>query len=121
MQPFTILQAVARSLFQFPIYLAIANKSNDHLERFKLVVVACIGGFFRASSFIKPLNPILGETYQMEFEDGTKVFMEQTSHHPPVSHFYLLGPNKSFKYYGFGNYKTGGGLNSMKVQFKLLL
>jgi len=32
-----------------------------------------------------------------------------------VSHFYLLGPNNLFKYYGFGNYKTGGGINSMKV------
>jgi|LauGreDrversion4_2_1035121.scaffolds.fasta_scaffold506931_1 hypothetical protein len=41
--------------------------------------------------------------------------MEQTSHHPPVSNFYLLGPNNLFKYYGFGNYKTGGGINSMKV------
>lgn len=119
MQPFSILQTVARSLFQFPIYLSIANKLNDPLERFKLVVVACISGYFRASSFIKPLNPVLGETYEMEFEDGSQVYLEQTSHHPPVSHFYLLGPNKSFKYYGFGNYKTGGGLNSMKVNIIL--
>ena len=35
----------------------------------------------------KPFNPILGETYQSRFNDGTKCFLEQTSHHPPVSHF----------------------------------
>ena len=42
--------------------------------------------------------------------------MEQVSHHPPVSSFYMLGPNKAWKYHGFGNYKTGGGMNSMKVK-----
>ena len=73
MQPFTILQTVARSLFQFPIYLNLASRTNDALERFKLVVTATISAFFRSCSFIKPLNPVLGETYELEFEDGSQV------------------------------------------------
>ena len=75
MQPFTIIQSVAKSLFQFPIYLHLASKTIDPLERFKFVVIACLTGYYRTSSFIKPLNPILGETYQLEFEDGSKVFL----------------------------------------------
>lgn len=31
------------------------------------------------------LNPILGETLQGQFNDGTQVYCEQFSHHPPVS------------------------------------
>jgi len=118
MQPFTIIQTLGKSLYQFPGYLHLAHKTNDSLERFKLVVTATISGFFKASHFIKPLNPILGETYEVEYEDGTQVYCEQTSHHPPVSHFYMIGPKKEFRYYGFGNYSTGGGLNSMKVYNK---
>lgn len=75
MQPFTILQSLAKSLFQFPTYLNLASLSPDPLERFKLVIVACISGFHRSSCFIKPLNPILGETFQLEWEDGSKVLI----------------------------------------------
>ena len=115
MQPYTILQGIAKSVFQFPVYLNLASMTTDPLERFKLAVVATLSGFHKSSSFIKPLNPILGETYELDYEDGSKVYMEQTSHHPPVSHFYLKGPKNLFKYYGYSNYATGGGMNSMKV------
>jgi hypothetical protein len=48
-----------------------------------------------------PLNPILGETYQAFKEDGTKVYFEQTSHHPPSSNLLLFGPDKSYELFGF--------------------
>ena len=34
-----------------------------------------------------PLNPILGETYQREMEDGTKFYAEQILHRPQVTAF----------------------------------
>lgn len=74
MQPYTILQGLGKSVFQFPIYLNLASLTTDPLERFKFVVVATLSGFHRSSSFIKPLNPILGETYEVEYEDGSKVY-----------------------------------------------
>ncbi len=66
-----------------------------------------------------PLNPILGETYYVrrtlinfeeelivfkkaEKKDGTKVYCEQISHHPPISAFLIYGPNNSYKFYGTG-------------------
>lgn len=48
-----------------------------------------------------PLNPILGETYQVEKENGTKLYLEQTCHHPPTSHYYLIGPNNKYKIFGY--------------------
>jgi hypothetical protein len=35
---------------------------------------------------LKPFNPIWGETFQAKIGD-TEVYLEQTSHHPPIYHF----------------------------------
>lgn len=37
----------------------------------------------------KPFNPLLGETLQGQFHDGTKFFCEHTSHHPPITNFLI--------------------------------
>lgn len=66
------------------------------------------------------MNPILGETYEMKWEDGSHIFLEQTSHHPPVSHFYMMGPNSKYKYYGYSVFSSGAGINSLKV-FAIIL
>lgn len=61
-----------------------------------------------------PLNPVLGETLQLELPDGTKYFAEQTSHHPPISNFYLEGPGGSFRFSGYAEYKAWlAGLNAI--------
>jgi len=39
--------------------------------------------------WMKPFNPILGETWQARMEDGTSMCMEQISHHPPISAFIM--------------------------------
>ena len=45
--------------------------------------------------FRKPFNPILGETWQAILpQDGTQLFVEQISHHPPVSAFQMQGPGE---------------------------
>jgi hypothetical protein len=38
---------------------------------------------------LKPFNPIWGETFQAKIGD-TKMYLEQTSHHPPIYHFYVI-------------------------------
>ena len=73
MLPLTILQTIANSYFQFPIYMNIASMQQDPLERFKYVVVATLSCFHKSSHFLKPMNPILGETYELLFNDGSKV------------------------------------------------
>jgi hypothetical protein len=48
----------------------------------------------------------LGETLQAEYNDGSKVYVEQTSHHPPVSSFLLYGPNENYVYSGYYLYEV---------------
>jgi len=54
----------------------------------------------------------------MFYEDGSKIFLEQTSHHPPISHYLMIGPNKNYKFSGFSNFGSSAGLNSLKLTNK---
>jgi len=51
----------------------------------------------------------------MVWGDGSKIFLEQTSHHPPVSNYIMYGPNENYKMYGFSCFGSNAGLNSLKV------
>lgn len=66
-------------------------------------------------TFEKPLNPVLGETLHGLLEDGAELYAEQTSHHPPVSHYYVEGPNKNYTMHGYYNYTANAGLNSLTI------
>ena len=52
-------------------------------------------------SWGKPLNPILGETYQASLADGGVVYVEQVSHHPPISYLIHEGPDGLYRYSGY--------------------
>ena len=73
MIPISILQSLAKAYFQFPLFLTIANNNPDPIEKFKYTITACISCFHNCYSFLKPLNPILGETFETCYEDGTRV------------------------------------------------
>jgi hypothetical protein len=44
---------------------------SDPVERLKLLMVAIIGNYIQANTFLKPLNPIVGETFEASYEDGS--------------------------------------------------
>jgi len=86
-------------------YLNKAASTSDPLERMKNVVCFFLSGIGRNSAEFQnngPLNPILGETYIAHKKDGTGMFCEQISHHPPVSAYLIIGPGRSYKLYGTG-------------------
>ena len=56
-----------------PIYLNLAGGQNNPVERMKYIITATIACFHNSSVFLKPLNPILGETYETMYDDGSKV------------------------------------------------
>lgn len=93
-------------VWQFaPLYLSrAAAVEGDPIERMKQVVTFYIAGMHRGMKQQKPFNPILGETYQGRFPDGTEVYCEQVSHHPPVSAFQLFGSCGRWKFYGHHEY-----------------
>ena len=63
--------------------------------------VPCPAGFHRAfERWAKPFNPILGETWQAGLADGSRICLEQISHHPPISAFQLAGPQGLYTFTG---------------------
>lgn len=59
---------------------------------------------------LKPFNPILGETFQTKI-GNTEIYIEQTSHHPPILNFYITNPK--FKIFGFEQIEASTGANSV--------
>ncbi len=75
-----------------PIYYKRAALETDSLERLKYVVTPVISAMYGSAKQLKPFNPLLGETYQGYFDDGSRIYCEHTSHHPPISNFLIEGP-----------------------------
>ena len=65
------------------------------------ILPACPPGFHHAfARWAKPFNPILGETWEAALPDSAHVFLEQISHHPPITAFQLLGPHGLYAFMG---------------------
>ena len=115
MVPISILQHICNGDFNYPLYMNLAYESNDPLQQMKYTIVACISSWYKSNVFLKPLNPILGETYEMLWEDGSHEYVEQTCHHPPRSHFLIIGNNNKWTYSGYYDYISNGWFNSFKL------
>jgi len=90
------------------LYTSLLNKAaatKDPLVRMQYVIAFFLAGIHKNSVEMQnngPLNPVVGETYVAEKSDGTMLYCEQISHHPPVSAFLIVGPNRSYKLFGTG-------------------
>lgn len=93
MAPKSILQTIAGIAAPMAPYLSAAALSQDPVERMKLVMTATVACLVPNHTWGKPLNPILGETHQATLADGSHVFVEQISHHPPISFILVDGPD----------------------------
>ena len=82
------------------------------------MVTFSISYCYSAHTFEKPLNPILGETYQARMEDGTEVLLEQVCHHPPISYMLLEGPNGLYRYGSYSSFSPKAHLNSIDLNVK---
>ena len=98
-----------------PILLTKAGSCKDKIEAFKNVIFFSLSALFRSSEQLKPLNPMLGETYECEWEDGTKFYLEHTCHTPPISHFYIKSSKNLYIVSGYIDLEMGG---VMKAMFK---
>jgi len=76
MSPVSILQLLAGCNLHAPLYLNAAALINDPVERMKFVIANSISYIYPTHCFDKPLNPILGETYQSEMQDGSQIVLE---------------------------------------------
>ena len=115
MVPISILQHICNGHFNYPLYMNLAYESNDPIQQMKYTIVACFSSWYKSNVFLKPLNPILGETYEMMWEDGSHEYVEQNSHHPPRSHFIIIEHEKKWRYYGYFDFTSNGWFNSFKL------
>ena len=98
-----------------PIFLNYAATLTDPLERMKLFMTQNIAQQYYDFILSKPLNPILGETFQCFGQDGASIYIEQTSHHPPRSHWYIDGPDGLYKCTGYGSFDVKSGPRSSDI------
>lgn len=115
MVPKTALENSTMSCCMNPYFMRKACENQDPVERFKYVITNSISAFYYITMFLKPLNPVIGETLQGYYADGTQIYCEQISHHPPISYFLCVGPENSYRYYGCYNFSAHAGLNSMQL------
>mmetsp|Transcript_21576 Transcript_21576/g.39467 ORF Transcript_21576/g.39467 Transcript_21576/m.39467 type:complete len:352 (-) Transcript_21576:28-1083(-) len=119
--PMTYLQAAVRD-FSFLHLLYRAAEATDPVTRLQLVLAFVAGGLHINPMICKnkpPLNPILGETYAASMPDGSQIYLEQTSHHPPITHWELISNNGQFRFTGHGQLVAGlSGPNTLYASKK---
>ena len=117
--PKTYLECIAGDLCQTK-FLDKAAATEDPVLRLKYVTAFTMSGLCKNITELGnngPLNPILGETYYAEKRDGTTLFCEQISHHPPVSAFLMNHPTGAYKVYGTGEVTAKmAGFNTINGQ-----
>ncbi|KAK9792709.1 hypothetical protein WJX73_008944 [Symbiochloris irregularis] len=114
-EPRSYLEKLA-DVWVYPQYLEEAAKAQDSAQRMRFVVTWFIAGLQHAfQSWRKPFNPILGETWQASLVDGTNIFIEQISHHPPISAFQMVGPGAMYSFTGWSRPEVKYKGNAIKT------
>jgi len=114
-EPRSTIQRLVDLFSHAPTYLSKAAEISDPLERMNLVITFSIGSMYLLTSQLKPFNPILGETLQAELPDGTEIFCEHTSHHPPISNFLMHPKDKSYEFWGYYEFTGSMAANSLRA------
>ena len=113
-EPRTMLERITDWFAFAPLLLKKAGSMENKIESFKQIICFSLSALFRSTQQLKPFNPMLGETYQCFWEDGTKMYLEHTSHIPPVSHFYINDYSDNiFSLSGYFDMQMGGMLKAL--------
>lgn len=100
-EPRSLLERITDDWAYAPHYLSAAARTDDPVQRVKLVAAFVVSGLHCMETLGKPFNPILGSTYQTTLGDGIPCYVEQTSHHPPVTHYYIQPESGEYLLAGF--------------------
>jgi len=114
----SLLYMIATMSVHAPTYMTAAALATDPVERMKHVMTCSLSFLYTCHRFDKPLNPLLGETYQGKHEDGSRIYMEQISHHPPVSYMCHVGPNDMYRWWGYSCFTPKAGWNKVDLVVK---
>lgn len=81
----------------------------DPARRLALVAAYLVSGLHLSASMAKSYNPQIGETYKAGFGpvgEKTWVYLEQSRHHPPVSHYTATPPSRTYILSGYAGFDT---------------
>ncbi len=109
-EPKSMLARYCDSWSSAPILLKKAGRQTDKLEAFKSVISFVLSSMFLSSGQMKPFNPLLGETFEGSFSDGTKIYVEHTSHQPCRSHYYMTDPDGDYTFSGWRDISIDGAV-----------
>lgn len=94
-EPISFLQRFTEDLIYNELVLHAGREENPGI-RIGLIAVFAVSGYSVTSHrHMKPFNPLLGETFELE-TDGFRLISEQVSHHPPVSALHCDHPVYTF-------------------------
>lgn len=89
-----------------PIYLNRAAKlcNGNTIDMMKNIITFVVSGLHMNIKQLKPYNPIVGETYQGYWPDGSQIYLEHISHHPGLSRFLVTSLDNFWKLHGYYEY-----------------
>ena len=97
-------------------YIEKAYNTGDPNTRLNLLATGVMAGFHLYMQSKKPWNPVLGETFVGQWENGVTMYAEQVSHHPPVSAFQIESPDGTWKCSATCNFSVESGLRQVDVK-----
>ena len=110
----TILQVLAYELREAPYILNKVNFIIDPIEKLKYMTTFIISQLYLSVIRIKPIEPLLGETYQVKIAN-LNCYLEQTNTDPAITHIYCFDTDNLYKIYGYISIKTKIGINNLKI------
>ena len=113
----TLLQVLAYEFKETPFILNKIGFLKEPVEKLRFMTSFFISQIYLSPLRIKPINPLLGETYQVKI-GNLNCYFEQTSTDPPTTNIYCYDSDKLYKIYGYISIYTRTGINNCKV-FKL--
>mmetsp|Transcript_1905 Transcript_1905/g.2670 ORF Transcript_1905/g.2670 Transcript_1905/m.2670 type:complete len:98 (-) Transcript_1905:898-1191(-) len=72
----TALVVITKNFSTIPFFYNRASKCTDPIERLKMIIASEVSSVIYNKSFEKPLNPILGETFEGRGQDGSHIYLE---------------------------------------------
>eukprot|EP01128_Nolandella_sp_AFSM9_P004434 TRINITY_DN1987_c0_g1_i1.p1 TRINITY_DN1987_c0_g1~~TRINITY_DN1987_c0_g1_i1.p1 ORF type:complete len:526 (+),score=175.89 TRINITY_DN1987_c0_g1_i1:55-1578(+) len=113
-EPTSFLQRILEMQEDYHL-LNMADRLSVNFPELALLYVTAfaVSMFAGTERTSKSFNPLLGETFEYSFTDGTKFYAEQVSHHPPIAATEL--ENEHFKLEQWHQVKTKFLGNSLEI------
>lgn len=110
----SLLKRVFEKFSSAVYYFRKVDKTTSDIEILDIGVKFLLKSCSMGLQQLKPFNPIIGETAQY-WIDGCPFYLEQISHHPPITAFLLIG--KNFRMHGKIEFNVNLSLKSIGISY----